>query len=166
MGLAIIFAVAVTVATVGTRESRSAASWLTVTGPDRAIVVRWPVDEGATFVLRYRNSLYGSLAEEHFVVQSGEMVLVSLAADEVAVLDEYYRTNAPARRGPESGERTWSAGPAQAVRLPALHVAATDLGRRTLLIPGRPAVELWRFVDDRRPTVTLRVESVGDDVAS
>lgn len=157
-GLAIILAVAATVAASGMREPRSTASWLTVTGPEGALIARWPIDEGATFVLRYRNSVYGSLAEERFVVQHGQIVLVGLAADEVAVLDEYYRTDRPARLGAGGGQRAWSAAPALQVRLRQLHVAATDLGQRTLLVPGQPAAELWRFVDDRSPTVTLSVE--------
>jgi hypothetical protein len=158
MGLAIILAVAATVAVSGTRAPRPAMSWLTVTGPDQVLIARSPIEQGGAFVLRYRNSLYGSLAEERFVMQHGEMVLVGLAADEVAVLDEYYHTDRPPRRSAGGGQRAWSAAPALQVRLRQLHVAATDLGRRTLLVPGQPAVELWRFVDDRSPTVTLSVE--------
>lgn len=157
-GLAITLALAGTVAASDAAAGRPATMWLTARGPDEALIARFPMAQGATFVLRYRNSLYGSQAEEHFVVQSGELALVGLAADELAVLEEYYRINEPTRRGASGAERAWSASPALEVRLRELHMAATDLGRRTLLVPGAPAVELWRFVDDRSPTVTLRVE--------
>jgi hypothetical protein len=133
-------------------------AWLAVRGPDDVLIARAPLSEGATVALRYRNSLYRSIAEERFAVERGELVLVSLAAQELAVLEEYYRIAGPARRDDGRGELGWSARPEQMVRLQELRVAATDLGRRTLIVPGLPPVELWRVVDDRRPTVTLTVE--------
>jgi hypothetical protein len=132
--------------------------WLAVRGPDGVLIARVALSEGDTVALRYRNSLYGSIAEERFVVERDELVLVSLAAQELALLDEYYRIAGPARRDDSGGGLGWSARPEQAVRLRELHVAATDLGRRTLIVPGLPPLELWRAVDDRRPTVTLALE--------
>jgi hypothetical protein len=39
-----------------------------------------------------------------------------------------------------------------------LSIAATDLGERTLLVPGEPPLELWRLVGDGDPFVVLGIE--------
>ena len=127
---------------------------LIVRGPDGAVLARMPLPDGE-FTLRYRNSVYRSTAEEHYAVApAGLIELQSLAADELAVLEEYYAIDEPARPS-ASGARTWTAEPGRPVRLASLIVAATDLGRRTLLIDGQPALELWRLVRDESPSVHL-----------
>ena len=129
---------------------------LIVSGPDGAVLASLPLADGG-FTLRYRNSVYRSTAEEHYaVVPDGRIELRSLAADELAVLEEYYAIDEPARPS-RSGARAWTAEPARPVVLDDLIVAATDLGRRTLLIDGQPALELWRLVRDESPSVHLSV---------
>jgi hypothetical protein len=129
---------------------------LVVRGPDERVLAELRLPE-ASFTLRYRNSLYGSLAEEHFVVDAdGRIQLVGLAADELAVLEEYYVIDRPAWRA-EGGARTWRADPARAVTIETLIVAGTDLGQRTLFIDGHAPLSLWRLVDDRSPSVELSV---------
>jgi hypothetical protein len=137
----------------------SAAS-LVVRDPDGRELLRAVVRAGDPVVLRYRNSLYGSLAEERFVVEGGSLRLVELAADERAVLDEYYETVGGAAALPASA-RAWRASPRTPLALTSLAIAATDLGGRTLLLRGHPPLELWRFVDDGRPTVVLTLEPPG-----
>jgi hypothetical protein len=112
------------------------------------------------FALRYRNSVYGSLAEERFAVASdGRIVLVGLAADERAVLGEYYAARNPSPAD-NRGALRWEAAPHQTVVLRDLTIAATDLGARTLVIDGRAPIALWRLVGDRAPGLTLRAEPI------
>ena len=132
---------------------------LLVRGPDGAILARVELPANGGFALRYRNSLYGSLVEERFVVtDDGRMRLTRLAADELAVLEEYYAIDRPAQRGPAAGTRAWEGEPALAVEEDAILIAASDIGERTLLVDGAPALELWRLVDDAAPSVRLEVD--------
>ena len=129
---------------------------LVVRGPDGSILASLPLADNG-FTLRYRNSLYRSTAEETFSVgPEGMIELRSLAADELAVLEEYYAIDEPARASP-LGARAWTAEPARPVVLASLNVAATDLGRRTLLVDCQPPLELWRLVRDESPSVHLAV---------
>jgi hypothetical protein len=142
----------------GTIQTRGPA--LAVRDADGALLARIPLGTGQGFALRYRNSLYGTLAEERFVVaEQGRMRLVELAADQLAVLEEYYAVT-QAQRTPQGSRRAWVAGPATAVELDELSIAATDLGERTLLVDGRAPLPLWRLVEED-PTVVLRVEGAG-----
>lgn len=128
---------------------------LVVRGPDDRVLVELPLP-GASFTLRYRNSLYRSLAEEHYVVDAGGRIeLVGLAADELAVLEEYYAIDRPAWRAEGGAARTWRADPAREVTIETLIVAGTDLGRRTLIVDGAEPLALWRLVEDRSPSVEL-----------
>jgi len=128
--------------------------------PDGTRLARISLGADGEFALRYRNSLYGSLAEERFVAGPGrQMDLVQLAADELAVLEEYYAIDEPARPAPGGDPRSWTADPRQPVSLETLVVAATDLGERTLLVEGRSAVELWRLVEDGAASVILELEA-------
>jgi hypothetical protein len=139
--------------TAGPAEER-----LVLTDATGARLAAVPLPPDGRFTLRYRNSLYRSTAEERFGVSpTGELVLQELAADELAVLDEYYVAvdTVPAPRG---DSRQYVGRPALGVVLDELTLAATDRGRRTLLVEDRSAVDLWRFVTDTEPSVTLRVE--------
>jgi hypothetical protein len=129
---------------------------LRVTLPDGMTLARVPLPADGSFTLRYRNSLYGTLAEERFVVTAtGELRLVELGADQLAVLEEYYAIDEPAHR--EAGPRTFAAQPANVPIIEQLQIAATDRGERTLLIRGQPPVELWHFVADGDPSVLLEL---------
>jgi hypothetical protein len=128
-----------------------------VTDPDGRVLASVPLGTDGTFSLRYRNSLYGSLAAERFVrVNGGGFALDALGAEQLAVLEEYYAVESPPVRGADGW---WYAPPAYELELPELRVAATDLGRRTLLVDGRPQVDLWRLVRDARPSVIISVEA-------
>ena len=114
--------------------------------------------DGGRFALAYRNSLYGSTAEERFVVAGDtRFALVELAADELAVLEEYYAAAGPIERAPPGDAREWRQRLAEPSVHDELHVAATDLGRRTL-IAGDQRIELWRLVaDGDGATVTIEL---------
>ena len=134
---------------------------LTVRDADGLLLASVPLRAGGDFALRYRNSVYGTLAEERFVIaDDGALRLVELAADQLAVLEEYYAVTEPPVRAPPSSARAWRAPPARPVVLTELSVAATDLGQRTLLVDDRASLPLWQLVD-ADPTVVLRVEGTG-----
>lgn len=115
---------------------------------------------GDRFAVRYRNSLYGTLAEERYTVtHDGRFTLHQLAADQLAVLEEYYAVPGAPRPASDDDRRTFVAAP-HPQRVPTfveLSIAATDLGQRTLLVPGSDPVELWRLAADDDPTVVLRL---------
>lgn len=114
----------------------------------------------ARFTLRYRNSIYGSLAEERFqITPDGRIALVELAADEAAVLDEYYETDRP--QPADAGDaRRWRATPLSPLTLDELVVAASKHGRRTVVV-GAAQIPLWQLAPDVAPTVTLEAERPG-----
>lgn len=125
--------------------------------PDGRVVAEVPLPADRTVTLRYRNSLYGTQAEERFaVLEDGRLHLVELRAEQLAVLEEYYAIDTPAHRTGNIGSG-WTATPAHAPTIDRLRVAATDLGRRTLVAGGHDPLELWRLVDDTAPTVTIEV---------
>src|SRR5918992_3605763 len=99
-GLAILAALGPLTLTAGAAH---ADPILVVRGPDDRVLAELRLPD-RTFSLRYRNSLYRSLAEEHFVVDdAGRIGLAGLAADELAVLEEYYAVERPAwRSGPSA----------------------------------------------------------------
>ena len=140
------------------------AAGLALTRPEPSLVVhtvagaelgRFPLSSAGSFVLRYRNSLYGSEVEERYRVAGDRFSLVGLAAEELAVLEEYY--GARARWVP--GAYPYEAEPAVTVNLSSLTVVATDLGERVLVLPDGRGLELWRLVDDVDPAVVVSVES-------
>ena len=156
-GLAILAVLAALVPTLLTAVAARTDPTLVVRGPDDHVLARVRLPDRG-FTLRYRNSVYRSLAEERYVVDAaGRIRLVELGADELGVLEEYYAIDEPAWPADGSTSRRWMADPAREVTLESLIVAGTDLGRRTLLVDGAPPIELWRFVEDREPSVVLEV---------
>ena len=116
---------------------------------------------GNRFAVSYRNSIYGTLAEERYLVlPDGRYRLVEIAADQLAVLEEYYAVPGAPRRAAKPDRREWVAppDPARPVIFEGLSIAATDLGERTLHVPGEPQLELWRLVEDGNPFVALDIE--------
>jgi hypothetical protein len=116
---------------------------------------------GSSFAVGYRNSLYGTWAEERYAVQPDRSyTLVEIAADQLAVLEEYYSLPGAPRAADPSDHRNWIADPdpARPAKFTDLSLAATDLGQRTLLVSGRPPLELWTLVEDDRPFVVLTVK--------
>ena len=125
---------------------------------DQQVVVRALLPD-SRFALRYRNSLYGSAAEERFIVAGdGRLRLVDLAADEAAVLDEYYEVGERPRATDVGDPRRWRAAPAAALSLEELVLAATQHGRRTLLIDGWEPVPLWPLVESSDATLVIVAE--------
>lgn len=123
------------------------------------VLLRVPLPD-ARFRLRYVNSLYGSLAEERFEIgPRGSIVLVELAADKPAVLDEYYSTVRPRPANPADSRR-WRALPATPLTIKELVVAASQNSRRTLVVGGQ-AIPLWQLGGDGPPMVILRAERPG-----
>jgi hypothetical protein len=144
--------------TIGAAAVGRAPPTLRIELPDGREVASVRLPDDGTLALRYRNSLYGTLAEERFAVtDEGRLRLVALRAEQLAVLEEYYAIDTPARRIGTDG-LAWEADPALVPSIETLRVAATDRGERTLLVPGQPPVELWRFVGDAAPSVMLEVE--------
>jgi hypothetical protein len=153
-GLAILAALGPLTLTAGAAQ---ADPILVVRGPDDRVLAEVRLPDGA-FTLRYRNSVYRSLTEEHYIVDAmGRIELVGLAADELAVLEEYYAIESPAWRAGPRAVRSWRAHPARRVTIESLIVAGTDLGQRTLLVGGEESLALWRLVDDRSPSIELEV---------
>jgi hypothetical protein len=125
---------------------------------DGDALARVPVQD--EFAVSYRNSIYGTLAEERYRAQpDGSFRLVQIAADQLAVLEEYYGVPDPPHRAPPSDRRTWVVDPdvGRPLVLERLSIAATDLGERTLHVPGTPPTALWRLVEEN-PTVVLDIE--------
>jgi hypothetical protein len=115
---------------------------VTVRDGGGAVLARVPVPDGA-FAVSYRNSVYGTLAEERYRVrEGGRFGLVGLAADQLAVLEEYYAVPGPVRPAPAGDRREWVAQPGDDPVFTELAIAATALGERTLLVPGHPPVPL------------------------
>lgn len=133
---------------------------VTVREPGGTLLAHIPLP-GDRFALSYRNSIYGTLAEERYrVAPDGSFRVVTLAAEQVAVLEEYYAVPGPARRGPAGPARhAWLAEPGSSVVLDELALAATELGERTLHVPGSPPVALPPLVTND-PTVVLDVEEI------
>jgi hypothetical protein len=157
-GRAAALAIALALATGAWAVADRQTPALRVSLPDGTVVARLSLPADGSFSLRYRNSLYGTLAEERFVVTPGGVLrLVELGADQLAVLEEYYAIETPARRAPGTAH-LFAAEPARETLRPSLRVAATDLGERTLLIDGHPPLELWRLVDDASPAVLLEAD--------
>lgn len=116
---------------------------------------------GDTFAVGYRNSIYGTVAEERYSVQAdGSYHLVQLAADQLAVLEEYYAVPGPPSAAGDTDRREWVAepDPGRPAEFSRLSLAATDLGRRTVYMPGAPPLELWKLVEDSDPFVVLSLK--------
>ena len=157
---AVILAVGVVV--VGARPELAALgeprrAWqLVVRANDESVLLSVALPEDR-FVLRYRNSIYGSVAEERFTVNAqGQMVLVEVAADDPVVLDEYYRASRPTVTV-EGDARPWRAVPDAPLLLDQLPLAATPHGRRTLIVEDE-AFPLWPLAEGGAPTLLLRAE--------
>lgn len=165
-GLAIVLALATIAASasvlsaLGRGDARDMLV-VVVRATDGTILARVPLPVTGGFALRYRNSVYGSFAEERFTATpDGRFWLQELAADELAVLEEYYAIPGPAERATAGDQRTWRARPADTSAFERLTIAATRLGERTLLVPGREDVALWRLID-REPIVVIDLEVTG-----
>lgn len=149
---------------VGVDGSPGVDQSVTVRDADGDVLAQVPLDDGQ-FAVSYRNSIYGTLAEERYAVSGdGRFQVVELAADQLAVLEEYYALPGPAQGAAGADRRTFRADPHpdRPAVFTSLSIAATDLGERTLLVPGQPPLPLWQLVTDDSPTVVLDISAVLD----
>lgn len=147
------------IAAAAGQEDRPAEWTLSISNDDGELAAV-PVD-GGSFAVSYRNSIYGTVAEERYEIQpGGSYLLVQLAADQLAVLEEYYAVPGAPERAQPGDRRSWVAAPdpSHPAAFTRLSVAATDLGRRTVHADGAPPLELWTLVDDGDPFVTLELK--------
>jgi uncharacterized protein DUF1850 len=88
-----------------------------------------------TFALEYRHSYYRQPARETFRVRrDGAFELVAVSSPSEAVLDYYEIEGTRARRG-----GWWSLRPERPARFDSMALAASAIGRRTLVADGRRA---------------------------
>lgn len=151
-GLAVVVLLGTLIAAAAASARDGSSPWLVVrddAGAELAAIALPPTGE---LTLRYRNSIYHSIADEHFRVSGDELVLYQLGAEELAVLEEYYGAFGAAR---DAGDGlAWSVGVERPpVALP-LRIQATPLGERTLIVAGRE-ISLWRLVAGRDDTVVV-----------
>lgn len=140
-------------------DGDEAAKVIVIRGHDGSVLASMPL-QGERFAVSYRNSIYGTKAEERYtVLPDGRYRLVEIAADQLAVLEEYYAVPGAPQRSAEPDRREWIVppNPAEPVVFEALSIAATDLGERTVHVPGEPPLELWRLVEDEHPFVVLDI---------
>ena len=152
-GLAVVVLLATATAAAVAMSGDGRERWIVVRDTAGDELARAALPVSGEFSLRYRNSIYHSLAEEHYRVAGSELRLVGLAADELAVLEEYSTTVGGVRDRP-GARLTWSVDVERpSIELP-LRVQATPLGERTLLT-AEGEVELWRLVEGRDDTLVI-----------
>jgi hypothetical protein len=106
--------------------------------PDGAEVARVALPTSGEFALEYRHSYYRVPARETFrVADDGSFALVAVSSPSEAVLDYYEIEGARVRRG-----GVWTLRPAAPARFEEMALAATAVGRRTLVAGDRRAA-LW-----------------------
>ena len=155
-GLAVFVLLVSVTAAVAAQDGEE--RWIVVRDANGAELTRAVLPASGEVAMRYRNSVYESLAEEHFLVDGDHLRLVELRAEELAVLEEYYTALGASRSPPLSEWRVAVERPP--VALP-LRIQATELGQRTLLTEAGE-IELWRLVAGRDDTlVILSVERAG-----
>jgi hypothetical protein len=156
-GLAVVAALVGLLVAAALSGGAEPSTSLVVRDGDGRVLARVTLPDDGAFALRYRNSLYGTVAEERFTVTTGggTIELRQLAARQLAVLEEYYAVSVRPELGADGW---WRAPPADELKLDELTLAATDLGRRTLLVEGEAPLRLWRLVADAAPSVVLEAE--------
>ena len=158
--LASVVLAAAVVVTLALATSGDGEQAVTVRTADGELVARVPLD-GDRFAVSYRNSIYRTFAEERYRVHpDGRFELVEIAADQLAVLEEYYQVPDAPRPAPPGDRRNYvvEPDPARPAVFDQLNIAATDLGERTLWVPGHPAIPVWQRVVSDDPTVLLDIE--------
>lgn len=146
--------------TFASGQEESAGRSIVVADDDGGVLATVPLP-GDSFAVSYRNSIYQTLAEERYkVAADGSYRLVQIAADQLAVLEEYYGVPGPPKEAPASDRRNWVVppDPKQPAVFTDLSIAATDLGERTLHVPGSEPLELWRLVEDADPYLTIEIK--------
>jgi hypothetical protein len=156
--LAVVLAAGTVVAALATGGNGDPA--VTVRTPDGELIAQLQLT-GDTFAVGYRNSIYTTLAEERYrVLPDGRFELVELAAEQIAVLEEYYQVPGAPHPAPAGDRLAYvvDPDPARPAVFDQLRIAATDLGERTLFVPGELPVPIWQRVVSEDPTVILDIE--------
>nr|WP_239537380.1 hypothetical protein [Arthrobacter roseus] len=146
--------------TATAQDENPATRSVVVRDGDGDVLARTPLD-GDRFAVGYRNSIYETLAEERYTVTAdGDFRLREIAAVQLAVLEEYYGVPGAPTPAEDHDRLDWTVppDPANTPVFTELSLAATDLGQRTLYVPGKPPLELWRLVDDDAPFIVLEIE--------
>ncbi|WP_026818702.1 hypothetical protein [Arthrobacter castelli] len=145
---------------VASGQGGSAGRSIVVADDDGGVLATVPL-AGDSFAVSYRNSIYQTLAEERYEVQAdGSYRLVQIAADQLAVLEEYYGVPGAPQEAPKDDRRNWVVppDPEHPAVFTKLSIAATDLGERTLHVPGAEPVQLWQLVEDGDPYITIEIK--------
>jgi hypothetical protein len=125
-------------ALVGLALSGGQSTDVVARGADGATVARVALPASGEFALEYRHSYYRVPARETFrVADDGSFALVAVSSPSEAVLDYYEIEGTRTRRG-----GVWTLRPAAPARFDTMALAATAVGRRTLVAGGRRAA-LW-----------------------
>jgi hypothetical protein len=101
-------------------------------GDDVVAELRLPAS--GEFALEYRHSYYRQPARETFRATGDGFALVAISSPSEAVLDYYEIEGTRSRRG-----GVWTLRPARPARFEEMALAATDVGRRTLVAGDRRA---------------------------
>jgi hypothetical protein len=152
-GLAVVVLVGSLIVAAAAWARDDSEPWLVVRDDGGTELARVALPESRELTLRYRNSIYHSLAEEHFHVSGRMLDLVALSAEEPAVLEEYYGAFG-ASRDDTAGDLAWSVAVERPLFTLPLRIQATALGERTLLVDG-DEIPLWQLVAGRDDTVVV-----------
>ncbi len=151
-GLAVAVVAVMAVFVAIAMASDVGSRWIVVRDAAGAELARAELPPSAEFSMRYRNSVYQSIAEERFRVSGDRLNIVELRAEELAVLEEYY-TAVGAVEEPDASLKWRIAVKRPTIALP-LRVQATELGERTLMA-AETEIALWRLVAGRDDTVVV-----------
>jgi hypothetical protein len=117
---------------------------------DGATVAELRLPASGAFALAYRHSYYGKPAVERFrAAAGGSFELVEIASPSQAVLDYYEAVGERARRG-----GWWTLRLARPARFESMALAATAVGRRTL-VAGDERAPLYRRGGARHLTIAV-----------
>lgn len=133
---------------------------IVVSDLDGAVLARLSLP-GDTFAVSYRNSIYETVAEERYdVAEDGSYRLSEIAADQLAVIEEYYAVPGVPEAASQGDRRAFvvAPDPDHPAVFDSLSIAATDLGERTVHISGSAPFALWQLVDDDRPFLSLEIK--------
>jgi hypothetical protein len=152
-GPVLVAVLAVLTAGVALGARAPVTRWVVVRDPAGVELARAQLPPSAELALSYRNSIYHSLAQEHYRVIGDHLELVGLEADELAVLEEYSNAYGAVRDAPGAALRWSVAVDRPPVALP-LSIRATELGERTLIVDGR-ATPLWQLIAGRDDSLVI-----------
>ena len=99
---------------------------------DGSVLAKARLPASGRFALEYRHSYYRVAARESFAADSSGFRMIEVASPSEAVLDYYEIEGTRSRR-----DGVWTLRPARPARFDELALAATAVGRRTLVAGDR-----------------------------